>query len=121
MRARSASRAQDWRWSSVRAHLVGRYDGLVVVAPMLERSNRRFGDLIDAPASSEAMAALRGAETIGRARITRLPMSPRAAHGARSEALRSGGSSLQGDVLSIEPHKGALTNLSTTAPFLLAI
>jgi hypothetical protein len=90
MRARSASRAQDWRWSSVRAHLVGRYDGLVVVAPMLERSNRRFGDLIDAPASSEAMAALRGAETIGRARITRLPMSPRAAHGARSEALRSG-------------------------------
>jgi hypothetical protein len=38
----------------------------VIVAPMLERSNRRFGDLIDAPASSEAMAALRGAETIGR-------------------------------------------------------
>ena len=33
---------------------------------MLERSNRRFGDLIDAPASSEAMAALRGAETISR-------------------------------------------------------
>ena len=31
-------------WSSVRAHLVGRYDGLVIVAPMLERSNRRFGD-----------------------------------------------------------------------------
>jgi putative transposase len=38
----------------------------VIVAPILERSNRRFGDLIDAPASSEAMAALRGAETIGR-------------------------------------------------------
>jgi hypothetical protein len=38
----------------------------VIVAPILERSNRRFGDLIDAPASSEAMAALRGAETISR-------------------------------------------------------
>jgi putative transposase len=66
VRARLASRAQDWRWSSVRAHLVGRDDGLVIVAPMLERCNRRFGDLIDAPASPEAMAALRGAETIGR-------------------------------------------------------
>jgi hypothetical protein len=45
---------------------VGRDDGLVIVAPKLERCNRRFGDLIDAPATSEAMAALRGAETIGR-------------------------------------------------------
>jgi putative transposase len=31
VRARLASRAQDWRWSSVRAHLVGRDDGLVIV------------------------------------------------------------------------------------------
>src|SRR6202035_1162656 len=44
-------------------YLVGRDDGLVIVAPMLERCNRRFRDL---PASSEAMAALRGAETIRR-------------------------------------------------------
>src|SRR5277367_556710 len=61
VRARLASRAQDWRWSSVRAHLVGRDDGLAIVAPMLERCNGRFGDPIDAPD-----AALRGAETIGR-------------------------------------------------------
>jgi hypothetical protein len=79
------------------------------------------GDLIDAPASSEAMAALRGAETIGRARITRLPMSPRAAHGARSEALGGGVLRYKVMSLSIEPHDGALTNLSTAAPFLLAI
>ncbi|MFZ0210381.1 MAG: hypothetical protein WAL59_30475 [Roseiarcus sp.] len=45
---------------------MGRDDGLVIVAPMLERCNRRFGDLIDAPGSSEATVALRGAETIGR-------------------------------------------------------
>jgi hypothetical protein len=31
------------------------------------------------------------------------------------------GSSLQSNVLSIEPHKGSLTNLSTAAPFLLVI
>jgi putative transposase len=37
LRARSASRVQDRRWSSVRAHLVGRDDGHVIVAPMLER------------------------------------------------------------------------------------
>jgi len=35
-------------------------------APLLERCNGRFGDLIVAPDSNEAMAALRGAETIGR-------------------------------------------------------
>ena len=36
--------ARGRAWSSVRAHLVGRCDGLVIVAPMLERCNRRFGD-----------------------------------------------------------------------------
>ena len=64
--AGAAARAQDWRSSSVRAHLAQRDDALVIVAPLLERCNGRFGDLIDAPASNQAMAALRGAETIGR-------------------------------------------------------
>jgi hypothetical protein len=94
----------------------------VIVAPMLERSNRRFGDLIDAPASSEALAALRGAETIGRPLGSPpLPGPPRAAHGARSEALGSGVLRDKVTSLSIEPHNGVLTNLSTAAPFLLAI
>ena len=52
--------------SSVRAHLAARDDGLATVAPLLERCDFRFGDRIDAPASDEAMTALRGAETIGR-------------------------------------------------------
>src|ERR1700678_2051139 len=65
-RARLVSQAQDWRWSSVRAHLDRRDDGLVSVAPLLDRCNRRFIDLIDQPAASETMSALRGAETIGR-------------------------------------------------------
>ena len=66
VRAGLAARAWDWRWSSVRAHLAARDDALAAVAPLLERCNFRFGDLIDAPASDEAMAALRAAETIGR-------------------------------------------------------
>ena len=66
VRAGLAARAQDWRWSSVRAHLAARDDALATVAPLLERCNGRFADLIDAPAFNEAVAALRGAETIGR-------------------------------------------------------
>jgi putative transposase len=38
VRARLAARAQDWRWSSARAHLAGRDDGVVRVAPLLERA-----------------------------------------------------------------------------------
>ena len=37
MRARLVVRAQDWRWSSVRAHLSGLDDELAMVAPVLER------------------------------------------------------------------------------------
>ncbi len=37
VRARLVTRAQDWPWSSVRAHLAGVDDELAVVAPVLER------------------------------------------------------------------------------------
>jgi putative transposase len=37
VRARLVERAEDWRWSSVRAHLAGKDDELVRVAPALER------------------------------------------------------------------------------------
>ena len=37
VRARLVDRAEDWNWSSVNAHLRGRDDGLVQVAPVLER------------------------------------------------------------------------------------
>jgi len=43
VRARLAARAQDWPWSSVRAHLAGADDALVRVAPILQR----VGDLAD--------------------------------------------------------------------------
>ena len=37
VRARLVERPEDWRWSSVRAHLAGKDDGLVQVAPFGER------------------------------------------------------------------------------------
>lgn len=37
VRARLCSSAQQWEWSSTRAHLSGQDDGLVEVRPMLER------------------------------------------------------------------------------------
>jgi len=40
VRARLVQRPQDWAWSSLRAHLDGRDDGLVAVAPLLERPKR---------------------------------------------------------------------------------
>jgi len=65
VRARPARRAQDWRWSSVRAHISGDH-GFAIVGPLLERCASRFADLLETEPSVEALSALRAAETIGR-------------------------------------------------------
>ena len=65
VRARLAARAEDWPWSSVRAHLVGKDDGLVTVAPVLGRVER-FAELIECEGESPAFAAIRAAEHTGR-------------------------------------------------------
>ncbi len=66
VRARLVARARDWPWSSVRAHLKGRDDGLVTIAPLIDRIDGRFADLIDTAPTAEDLAAIRAAETIGR-------------------------------------------------------
>jgi len=66
VRARLVERATDWRWSSARAHLSGRDDELVTVAPLLDRCAGRFADLLKEEAEPAKLAALRAAETIGR-------------------------------------------------------
>lgn len=66
VRARLVSRADDWRWSSVRAHFAGADNHVVKVAPALERVGdfRTFlGEDFD---EAFTYAALRKAETIGR-------------------------------------------------------
>jgi putative transposase len=65
VRARLVARAQDWRWSSTRAHLSGKDDGITARAPIRERFPR-FADLLTAEPDAEAFARLRAAETIGR-------------------------------------------------------
>ncbi len=65
VRARLVPRAQDWPWSSVRAHLAGVDDGLVCVRPVLDRAER-FAELIQTDADDPAFAAIRAAETTGR-------------------------------------------------------
>jgi hypothetical protein len=58
--------------SRARAHLSGRDDRLVSVAPSLERCGGRFGELIDLPAAPERIVAPRSAERIGRPLGSRL-------------------------------------------------
>lgn len=70
VRARLVARSEDWAWSSVRAHLAGRDDGLVRVSPILGRVED-FAALIATDASSEtawsgAVQALRSSERTGR-------------------------------------------------------
>lgn len=65
VRARLVRQAADWEWSSARAHLSGRDDGLVKVQPVLDRFPR-FVDMIEVMPSGIEMNALRRAETSGR-------------------------------------------------------
>lgn len=66
VRARLVARAEDWPWSSVRAHLAGRNDELVAVAPVLARV-ADFAALIAPDTGDErAYASIRAAEGTGR-------------------------------------------------------
>jgi putative transposase len=64
VRARLVARAEDWPWSSARAHLAGRDDGLVTVAPVLER-RPDFAALL-AGGGEDGFHALRRSEGSGR-------------------------------------------------------
>ena len=65
VRAGLVSRAEDWPWSSVHAHLAGRSEGLTTVAPALSRFPR-FADLLDLGPDEAAFERLRRAESVGR-------------------------------------------------------
>ncbi|MBB4368137.1 putative transposase [Bradyrhizobium sp. cir1] len=65
VRARLVPRAQDWRWSSTRAHLRGKDDGLTALAPIHDRFPE-FADLLATEPEADLFGALRSAESIGR-------------------------------------------------------
>jgi putative transposase len=65
VRAHLVARAEDWKWSSIHAHLEGKDDGLVTVGPVLARVND-FAALVADQAKETGFAALRAAEQTGR-------------------------------------------------------
>jgi putative transposase len=66
VRARLVDRPEEWPWSSVRAHLDGRDDALVRVAPALERYGDFAAFLGHGGEADHAWRALRRSETSGR-------------------------------------------------------
>ena len=66
VRAGLVKRAQDWKWSSVAAHLAGKKDGLVTVRPVLKRYGDFKAFLAQEFDEEEAYAKLRQSETTGR-------------------------------------------------------
>ena len=65
VRARLCDRAADWPWSSARAHVAGRDDELVEVAPLLARVGD-FAAFLGTEEDQQATRALKMAETTGR-------------------------------------------------------
>jgi len=86
VRARLVQRAQDWRWSSTRAHLRGKDDGITALKPIRDRFPH-CADLLASEPESGLLERLRAAESIGRPlgddrflarleRLTRRPLKP---------------------------------------------
>jgi putative transposase len=65
VKGRLVERAEDWPWSSTRAHMAGREDGLVAVAPVLSRTGD-FAAFLGQDEDAPATAALRASRTTGR-------------------------------------------------------
>jgi putative transposase len=65
VRARLVARARDWRWSSARAHLAGRDDELVTVAPLLERAGD-WKAFLSEGLDAASFRAIRASEKTGR-------------------------------------------------------
>ena len=65
VKANLAASAADWPWSSTKAHLLRRDDGLVAVSPLLQRVEN-VAEFLNMPPDPEMEAALMQGQTIGR-------------------------------------------------------
>ena len=65
VRAKLARRARDWKWSSARAHLAGKDDGLVRVKPLLALAPD-WADFLSEGLADEPLRAIRKSERTGR-------------------------------------------------------
>ena len=88
VRARLAERAQDWPWSSVRAHLTGKDDALVRVAPALERYGD-FAAFLGEAADEEAWRAAAVGDLGPAARQHRLDRRRRDPHRQEAGAAKA--------------------------------
>jgi putative transposase len=66
VRAKLVTRAENWPWSSVKAHLAGCDDGLVIVKPVLDRVPDFPRLLQTEPGDDTSFSALRLSEQSGR-------------------------------------------------------
>jgi putative transposase len=90
VRARLVTRPQDWAWSSVRAHLARRDDGVVTVAPLLERLGR-IEALLDTEPEAAVLARGRDHRPSARDRgFRRTARGADAPHAAAAEARAQG-------------------------------
>jgi len=64
VRAKLARRPRAWKWSSAEAHLTGKDDGLVSVAPLLDRAGD-WKAFLGAGLETEQLDAIRGHERTG--------------------------------------------------------
>ncbi|MGE3475278.1 MAG: transposase [Rhodospirillaceae bacterium] len=81
VRAKLVRRARDWRWSSARAHLERRSDGLVDVNPLLEIAPD-WAALLGSPLDGEDYESLRAGERTGR------PLGPKRFIGQLEKRLK---------------------------------
>ncbi len=65
VRAKLARRARDWRWSSTRAHLAARDDGLVRAKPLLSQVND-WPSFLGEGLGDDDLDAIRASERTGR-------------------------------------------------------
>jgi putative transposase len=65
VRARLVARAQDWKWSSARAHLRGKDDGLTSIKPV-RKMIADFAGLLASDPEDDLFDRLRASESIGR-------------------------------------------------------
>jgi len=65
VRAQLVGRAEEWEWSSARAHLAGRDDALMTAAPFIERYGD-FAVFLGGEEDQQATRALRRGESTGR-------------------------------------------------------
>jgi hypothetical protein len=100
VRARLVERAHDWRWSSVRAHLAGKNDHVVKVAPVLERYGD-FAAFLDQPPTRPRGAGCACRRAPG-GRAAARPGSQRSRHGRAGPCARRSGGRSRGRRLSRE-------------------